>query len=104
MRMKLSPFMKKVEVEGGYRGFYRLGNFKYTVTVEDRGIAIKVDGREGLSLSSGSLHQLFKPMMNLWDGKRYVETMGEIELDRLADEGFVLLSSVTLDNEFQRDR
>ena len=36
--MKLSPFMKQVEVEGGYKGFYRLGVHKITFTVEDNGI------------------------------------------------------------------
>jgi len=31
--MKLSPFMKQVEIEAGYKGFYRCGNAKITVTI-----------------------------------------------------------------------
>ncbi len=94
--MKLSPFMKKVEVEGGYRGFYKSGNYKITVTVEDNGIGVIVDGREGLALSTGELHKLFKPMKSMWDGKKYMERLGEVCLMQLKNEGFIEVTSLSL--------
>ena len=94
--MKLSPFMKKVEVEGGYRGFYKSGNYKITVTVEDNGIGVIADGREGIELSTGELHKLFKPMKSMWDGKNYMEKLGEVCLTQLKNEGFIEVTSLSL--------
>jgi hypothetical protein len=93
--MKLSPFMKKVEVEGGYRGFYKSGSFKMTVTVEENGIGVIVDGRKGLTLSTGELHKLFKPMKSIWDGKNYMEKLGEVCFSQLKSEGFIEVTSLT---------
>lgn len=98
--MKLSPFMKKVEVEGGYRGFYKSEGFKFAVTVEDNGIGVVADSRQGVALDSGELYKLFKPMKSMWDGKSYMEKLGEACLMRLKDEGFVEVASVSLSDEF----
>jgi hypothetical protein len=98
--MKLSPFMKKVEVEGGYRGFYKSEGFKFTVTVEDSGIGVVADSRQGIALDSGELYKLFKPMKSMWDGKSYMEKLGEVCLMRLKDEGFVEVASVLINNKF----
>lgn len=92
--MKLSPFMKQVEVEGGYKGFYRLGVQKITFTVEDNGIGVYVDSRSGIPIESGSLKRLFKPMTSLWAGKKFVESIGEPDPAELTTLGFIELSSV----------
>lgn len=92
--MKLSPFMKQVEVEGGYKGFYRCGSAKITVTVEDRGVAILIDERTGFPVSFGLVRRLFKPMGSLWDGKKFMEQLGEPAVDDLDRLGFVEVKSI----------
>lgn len=87
--MKLSPFMKQVEIEGGYKGFYRYGSTKITITVEENGIGVLVDERTGFPMSLGCVRRLFKPMANVWDGKKYMEQLeapSPSDLDRL---GFI---------------
>lgn len=87
--MKLSPFMKQVEIEGGYRGFYRYGKAKITVTVEDNGIAVLIDERTGFPASFGLVRRLFKPMASVWDGKKFMERVGEVNPDDTQALGFV---------------
>lgn len=92
--MKLSPFLKKIEIEAGYRGFYRLGTYKFTVTVEDNGIGILIDQRTGHPLDRGVVVRLFKPMTNVWAGKKYAEAMGEPSLEELLRTNFIELGRV----------
>lgn len=94
--MKLSPFMKQVEIEGGYKGFYRYGSKQVSVTVEENGIGIYVDTRSGIPMDRGVLKRLFKPMTSLWAGRQYVENFGEPNPESLETMGFVELSSVEL--------
>ena len=92
--MKLSPFMKQVEIEGGYKGFYRVGKQKVSVTVEENGIAVYADSRSGVPLETGTLVRLFKPMTSLWEGKKFAETLDGQGVSELVALGFIKLSSV----------
>lgn len=94
--MKLSPFMKKVEIEGGYRGFHRYGDSKITVTVEENGIAVTVDKRKGLPSETGEVIKLFKPMANLWDGKKYMESFCDTQFVDLQNHGFIEVKSIII--------
>lgn len=89
LAMKLSPYVKKVEVEAGYRGFYRVGSSKFTVTVEDSGIGVLVDERSGHPLSRGTVVRLFKPMISVWAGRKYAEAMGALTVTQLLDASFI---------------
>lgn len=94
--MKLVPFTKRVEIEAGYRGFYRLGTSKYTITVEENGIGILIDQRTGHPLDRGEIVRLFKPMISLWAGRKYVESMGEMTITGLQKAGFIELGKAYL--------
>lgn len=94
--MKLSPFMKKVEIEGGYRGFYKIRDVSFTVTVDDRGVLILIDTCPIKGLSTGTLSKFFKPISGLIDAKIFAESIGEADLDQLIDLGFVEIKNVTI--------
>lgn len=92
--MNLSPFTKKIEVEAGYKGFYRAGNEKCTVTVNEFGIKLVSDSRTGIPNRTGMVKQLFKPMLNIYEAKKYAETMPELNAYEAFKWGFILVGEV----------
>lgn len=92
--MKLSPFMKQVEIEAGYKGFYRCGNAKITVTIEDSGIALYIDERTEFPASFGLVRRIYKPMASVWGGKKFMEQLGQPAVDDLDRLGFVEVMSI----------
>lgn len=92
--MILSPFTKKIEVDAGYKGFYRAGNEKCTVTVNEFGIKLVSDSRTGIPNGTGIVKQLFKPMLNIYEAKKYAETMPELKASEVFELGFFLVGEV----------
>lgn len=92
--MNLSPFTKKIEVDAGYKGFYRAGNEKCTVTVNEFGIKLVSDSRTGIPNGTGMVKQLFKPMLNIYEAKKYAETMPELNACEAFKWGFFLVGEV----------
>lgn len=92
--MILSPFTKKIEVEAGYKGFYKAGNEKCTVTVNEFGIKLVSDTRTGVPNGTGVVKQLFKPMLSLYEAKKYAETMPELKACEAFKQGFCLVGEV----------
>lgn len=92
--MILSPFTKKIEVDAGYKGFYKAGNEKCTVTVNEFGIKLVSDTRTGIPNGTGIVKQLFKPMLNIYEAKKYAETMPELKASEVFELGFFLVGEV----------
>ena len=90
--MILSPFTKKIEVEAGYKGFYKVGSERCTVTVNEFGIKLVSDSRTGIPNGTGVVKQLFKPMLNIYEGKRYAETMPLVGAEEAVLNGFCLVA------------
>lgn len=90
--MILSPFTKKIEVDAGYKGFYKVGNEKCTVTVNEFGIKLVSDSRTGIPNGTGVVKQLFKPMLNLYEAKKYADTMPAVGADGAIRSGFCLVA------------
>lgn len=89
--MILSPFTKKVEVDAGYKGFYKAGSEKCTVTVNEFGIKLVSDTRTGIPNGTGVVKRLFKPMLNIYEAKKYAETMPLVGADEALLSGFCLV-------------
>jgi hypothetical protein len=95
--MKLTPYTKKVEIYVGYQGFYTCGREKVTITVEDNGVEALIDTRSGGPGDQGLLMKYFKPMANLEDAKKYVETeFLELPSFQLVEIGFIELKKLKL--------
>ena len=92
--MILSPFTKKIEVEAGYRGFYKVGNEKCTVTVNEFGIKLVSDIQIEIPNGTRVVKQLFKPMLNIYEAKKYAERMPQINACEALNEGFCLVGEV----------
>jgi hypothetical protein len=92
--MNLSPLTKKIEVEVGYKGFYKRGSEKYTVTVHETGVSIEIDARTGFPASLGRLERLFKTMLSLYEAKALAQRIGEPDRDGLVKLGFVEVRTV----------
>lgn len=95
--MILSPLTKKVEIYVGYKGFYTYGDEKITLTIEEAGVGVLVDTREIFNLNRGSVVKYFKPMVNLSEGKKYIENeFVECASTELPKHGFIRLKEVNL--------
>ena len=71
--MILSPYMKKVEIFFGYKGFYTCGNEMVSITVEDNGIKAIIDIRSGRLNETGELKKYFKPISSLEEARTYAQ-------------------------------
>lgn len=87
--MILSPFIKKIEVDAGFKGFYKAGNEKCTVTVNEFGIKLVSDTRTGIPNGTGVMKQLFKPMLNIYEAKEYAKTMPKFMACEALKHGFL---------------
>jgi hypothetical protein len=90
--MILSPLTKKIEIDAGYKGFYRVGNEKCTVTVNEYGIKLVSDSRTGVPNGTGVVKQLFKPLLNIYEAKRYAEIMSPVGAEEAILNGFCLVA------------
>jgi hypothetical protein len=94
--MILSPFTKKIEVDAGFKGFYRAGNEKCTVTVSEYGIKLVFDGRAVIPNGTDVVKQLFKPMLNIYEAKKYAERMPAISSDQALLYGFYVVTECSI--------
>lgn len=93
--MILSPYMKKVEIFVGYKGFYTCGNEKVSITVEENGIKAIIDTRSGRPNETGELKKYFKPMSCLEEARIYAQNeFLELPSFQLEEIGFVELKII----------
>ena len=95
--MNLTPYTKKIEVDAGYKAFYKIGLDKFTVIVNENGIKLTVDNRTGVPNGTGELMELFKPTLGMYQAKVLAEQMKEINYEEAIHLGFVLTSVVRVD-------
>lgn len=96
--MNLTPFTKKIEVDAGYKGFYKLGGEKFTLIVNENGIKLTIDSRTGVPNGTGELKELFKPTLGLFQAKKIAEELGELTCDEAIREGFILTGLVRIES------
>jgi len=92
--MNLTPFTRKIEIDAGFKGFYKIGNEKCTVTVNDFGIQIVFDTRTGIPSQVGVLRKLFKPISGMGKARVYADKMPQLTFQQALLEGFVLTGEV----------
>jgi hypothetical protein len=92
--MILTPFTKKIEIDAGFKGFYKIENERCTVTVNEHGIKLVSDNRTGIPNGTGVVKHLFKPMLNVYEAKKYAETMPELKASEALKQGFSLVGEV----------
>jgi len=95
--MNLTPYTKKIEIDAGYKGFYKLGTEKFTVIVNENGIKLTIDNRTGVPNGTGELKELFKPTLGMYQAKKIAEQMNEITYEEAINQGFVLTGVVRVD-------
>lgn len=85
-----------IEVEAGYKGFYKVGNEKCTVTVGEYGIKLVFNCRAVIPNGTDVVKQLFKPMLNIYKAKKYAERMPAISSDQALLYGFYMVTECSI--------
>jgi hypothetical protein len=94
--MKFTPFTKKIEVDAGYKAFYKNEIEKVEVFVIDNGIKVIIT-KVNYSVSDlPVMKRYFKPYLNLMSALNYAKSLGEMNEDEYRNEGFVLVNDPSI--------
>lgn len=94
--MKFTPFTKKIEVDAGYKAFYKNEVEKVEVFVIDNGIKVIITKVNQSVSDLPVMKRYFKPYLNLMSALNYAKSLGEMTEDEYRNEGFVLVNDLTI--------
>lgn len=94
--MKFTPFTKKIEVDAGYKAFYKNELERVEIFVIENGIKVIISKVNQSVTDLPMMKRYFKPYLNLMSALEYAKSLGEIDEDGYRNEGFVLVSDLSI--------
>lgn len=94
--MKFTPFTKKIEVDAGYKAFYKNELERVEIFVIENGIKVIISKVNQSVTDLSMMKRYFKPYLNLMSALEYAKSLGEIDEDGYRNEGFVLVSDLSI--------
>ncbi len=94
--MKFTPFTKKIEVDAGYKAFYKNEIEKVEVFVIDNGIKVIITKVNHSVSDLPVMKRYFKPYLNLISALKYAKSLGEMNEDEYRNEGFILVNDLSI--------
>lgn len=94
--MKFTPFTKKIEVDAGYKAFYKNELEKVEVFVIENGIKVIITKVNQSASDLPVMKRYFKPYLNLMSALNYAKSLGEMNEDEYRNEGFVLVNDLPI--------
>ncbi len=94
--MKFIPFTKKIEVDAGYKAFYKKNRDKFEVYVVENGIKVIVSKETQLKYELTAMKRYFKPYLNMMSALEYAKSLGEISEECYLAKGFVLVNDLSI--------
>lgn len=94
--MKFTPFTKKIEVDAGYKAFYKNELEKVEVFVIENGIKVIISKVNQSASDTPVMKRYFKPYLNLMSALNYAKSLGEMNEDEYRNEGFVLVNDLSI--------
>lgn len=96
--IKFSPLTKKIEIDVGYKGYYRKNDSKFEVRVLENGVNVIVDTTSEINLAQiykqGYVNEYFKPIKGIMIALKFAKTLNGLSEQELVERGFILVSSV----------
>ncbi len=95
-KMVFVPLTQKIEIDIGFKTFYKLGDKKVHIKVLDTGINVMFDTTTDINLAqiskTGCVREYFKPIKGTMMALKYAKTLDHPEEGELISRGLVLTS------------